>query len=54
VNLARAKEVRRAVYVLNMDCPISLFIKSTHRNALCVSIHTKDNSSKCTAQSRTI
>ena len=35
--------------VLNMDCPISLLIKSrpvTRRNALCVSDHTKHNSSK--------
>jgi len=28
MNLARAKEVCRCVYFLNMDCPISLFIKA--------------------------
>jgi len=45
-----------AVYVLNMDCTISLFIKSSlvkRINALCISVHTK-LSSKCPAQSRTV
>ena len=45
VNLTHAKEVRR-LYILNMDCPISLFIKNspvTCRNCYALSVHTMHN-----------